>query len=116
MPGQVPGSEPWRTGTWLDEYTPIYLAMNTTTKTRGAIPPSEVDLLEIPMVAALLGIAADPMRSTDPHQVAAAVNRERMAAAYAAQEAARAEGREISLQEAEAEAGVSWQSIADATR
>jgi hypothetical protein len=90
--------------------------MNTPTKTRGAIPPSEVDRMEIPMVAAMLGIAADPMRSGDPHQIAAVVNRQRMEAAAAAQAAARAEGREISLADAEREAGVSWQTIADLTR
>jgi hypothetical protein len=89
--------------------------MNTPTKTRGAIPPSEVDRMEIPMVAAMLGIAADPMRSGDPHQIAAVVNRQRMEAAQAAQAAARAEGREISLADAEREAGVSWSTIADAT-
>jgi hypothetical protein len=90
--------------------------MNTPTKTRGAIPPSEVDRMEIPMVAAMLGIAADPMRSGDPHQIAAVVNRQRMEAAAAAQATARAEGREISLADAEREAEVSWQTIAEATR
>jgi hypothetical protein len=109
---RLPGADGWRTGTWLDEYTPIYLALNTPTRTRGAIPPSEVDRLEIPVVAAMLGIGADPFASQDPRQMAAEVNRKRIAAAEAAQAAAAAEGRHISLAEAEDEAGISWQTIA----
>jgi hypothetical protein len=68
--------------------------------------------LEIPLVAAMLGIGADPFASQDPRQMAAEVNRQRIEAAEQAQAAAAAEGRHISLTEAEREAGISWQTIA----
>lgn len=85
--------------------------MNTPTKTRGALPPSEVDMLEIAVVGAMLGVTADPFRSGDPRAAAAELNRQRIAAAERAQARARAEGRDISLAEAELEAGVSWETI-----
>lgn len=86
--------------------------MNTPTKTRGAVTPDVVDRMEIPVVAAMLGVTADPFRSNDPRVLAEAINRERMAAAETAQARARAEGREITLAEAELEAGTSWEALA----
>lgn len=95
----------------MDEYAAVYKALAVPTQTRGPIAPSEVDRLEIPIVAALLGIPADPLRSTDVHVLSANLNHERMLRAEAAQAQARAEGREITLAEAELEAGTSWQNL-----
>ena len=110
-PGAPSGIESWRTGTWLDEYTPIYMALSQPGKNRGPMQPSEVDQLPIPMVGAFLGVGSDPLRSDDVHRVSAELNRQRLAAAQVAQEKAAAEGRHLTLAQAELEAGLSWQAL-----
>lgn len=50
----------WRTGTVLDEFTPVYRALAVATKLHGAMSPPEVDECDIPTVALLLGIGTDP--------------------------------------------------------
>jgi hypothetical protein len=51
-----PEPERWHTGSAIDEFTPIYLALSRATKLHGAIAPSEVDALDLTVVAALLGV------------------------------------------------------------
>lgn len=104
----------WTTGTAWDEYGPIYEALMVPTRHRAALTPAEADQLPIHMVARLLGVGGDLMRSSDPKVIAEAMNRQRWAAAEAAQEAARLEGREITLIEADRESGVSWQLLGSA--
>lgn len=63
MLGQAPDEEPeveWRTGTALDEFSPIYRALAQQTKNHGPMSPAEVDACDIPTVALLLGIGTDP--------------------------------------------------------
>lgn len=54
-------SEPdtWHTGTVLDEFTPIYLALARATKMHGSISPVDVDPLDITLVAQLMGAGSD---------------------------------------------------------
>ena len=48
--------ENWRTGTAIDEFTPIYMALARRTKRHEAIGPRDVDALDLSVVAALLGV------------------------------------------------------------
>lgn len=49
----------WRTGTAMDEFTPIYLALAAGGR-YGRFTPAEVDAMDITLVALLLGMGADP--------------------------------------------------------
>ncbi len=62
-------------------------------------------------MAALLGVMADPLTSNDPHVMAEAMNRERVARVEVVQARAAAEGRQLTLREAEDEAAVSWDAL-----
>lgn len=75
--GVEPDAEGWRTGTAIDEFTPIYLALGRADpKRHGPIAPGDADLLDLSVVAALLGVGA-----TDDFESAAAdLNRRRLAA------------------------------------
>ena len=53
MPG---GDESWRTGGALDEFIPIYLALSRHTDRHGPIGPSEADLMDLSVIAALMGV------------------------------------------------------------
>lgn len=46
----------WRTGTALDEFTPIYRALAIWTKTHGPLAPAEVDAMDMTVIAAILGL------------------------------------------------------------
>jgi hypothetical protein len=48
---------PIETGTWLDEFLPIYRALAPT------YAPDQIDRMDIAAVAVLLGIGTDPMRA-----------------------------------------------------
>lgn len=48
----------WRTGTVIDEFTPIYLSLAQWTKRHGPITPDQVDRLDISIVAAIMGVDA----------------------------------------------------------
>ena len=48
----------WLTGTAIDEFTPIYMALAPATQTHGPLSPAEIDAMDIAVVAALLGIGA----------------------------------------------------------
>jgi hypothetical protein len=69
----------WRTGTAIDEFTPIYLALAQPTKTHGPLAPADVDAMDISVVAALLGVGAPG--SAPPVADPAALTRQRMLAA-----------------------------------
>jgi hypothetical protein len=72
------------TGTALDEFLPIYVALAMPTKTHGALSPADVDAMDLSVVAALLGVGnADNLEGE-----AAQLNAARLAAA--------AEGRPFS--------------------
>lgn len=51
----------WKTGTAIDEFTPIYEALAVPTKTRRGFAPHEVDLMDISVAARLLGVGKSPM-------------------------------------------------------
>lgn len=52
-----PAVEGWRTGTAIDEFTQLYLLLARPTKERPhGLQPAQVDALELPVVAALLGV------------------------------------------------------------
>ena len=52
-----PVVEGWRTGTAIDEFTQLYLLLARPTKERPqGLQPAQVDDLELPVVAALLGV------------------------------------------------------------
>lgn len=54
-----PDPEPdWRTGTAIDEFTPIYKALAIPTKHRRGFSPGEVDDMDITVCAVLLGVGA----------------------------------------------------------
>src|SRR5690606_5064326 len=71
----------WRTGTAIDESTPIYLALALASppKPHGPLAPAEVDAMDISVVAALLGVGAPG--SAPPVADPAALTRQRMLAA-----------------------------------
>ena len=96
------------TGTAIDEFTGVYLALAVPTKTRAAIDPAAADGMDLSVVAAMLGVVADPAKSQDPHLVAAAMAEARRRGAQAVMDRARAEGRDLTWAEADAEAATSW--------
>lgn len=51
-----PTIENWRTGTAIDEFTPIYVALGVATKLHGAFTQDEIDNMDLPVIATLLGI------------------------------------------------------------
>jgi len=112
MPSSAPTAPAgWLTGTAIDEFTGVYMALNTPTRTRAAIGPAEADLMDLTVVAGVLGVVADVNAATDPRVVAAAMADARRRGAQAAMDRARSEGREISWAEADREAGVTWASL-----
>lgn len=50
----------WLTGTAIDEFLPIYVALARHTDHHGAFSQAEVDAMDISTVAALLRAATDP--------------------------------------------------------
>lgn len=96
----------WATGTAIDEFTGIYLALSYPTKARPTTyTAAEVDRMPVAVVAALLGAGAEPV---DARQIArreaenvADLRRQR---ALRVQAQAAAEGRTITIEQADAEA------------
>lgn len=48
------------TGTYLDEFTPITLALSRATERHGPLSPADVDALDLSVAAALLGVGEKP--------------------------------------------------------
>lgn len=46
----------WRTGTRIDLYTPVYLALARHTDVHGPVGPAEAERLDLSVAAALLGV------------------------------------------------------------
>lgn len=53
----------WRTGTAIDEFTPLYRAFALTTKLHGPMSPDQVDQMDLTVAALLLGVGTDPAAS-----------------------------------------------------
>lgn len=97
------------TGTAIDEFTPIYMALLS----RG-VGQRDADAMDLSVVAAVLGVGEQPAApgGNDPHAMAQAINAERIRRAEAAMAKAKAEGRTLTWAEAEAEGGpVSWEDV-----
>lgn len=48
----------WQTGTALDEFTPIYRSLALATLRHGSLSPTEVDGMDISLIAVLVGVDA----------------------------------------------------------
>lgn len=68
----------WLTGTALDEFTPIYMALAPAAQAHGPLSPAEIDAMDIAVVAAMLGIGAGG--TTPPTADPAELTRRRMLA------------------------------------
>jgi hypothetical protein len=108
MPGGPDGlAEPvWATGTALDEFTGIYLALGYPTKARPqTYTADQVDRLPVAVVGALVGAGKVPTDVRDvARQQAQNVADLRRQRALRVQAQAAAEGRVISIEQADAEA------------
>ena len=49
----------WETGTAIDEFTPIYLALARQTDRHGAFSPDQVDRMDLTVVAVMMGVGVD---------------------------------------------------------
>lgn len=50
----------WKTGTAIDEFTPIYRSFALATKQHGPMSPADLDGMDLTVVALLMGIGTDP--------------------------------------------------------
>lgn len=50
----------WKTGTAIDEFSPIYRSLALATKLHGPMSPADVDGADLTVVALLMGIGTDP--------------------------------------------------------
>jgi hypothetical protein len=48
----------WQTGTAVDEFTPVYRSLALWTQRHGPLAPSEVDGMDISLIAVLMGVDA----------------------------------------------------------
>ena len=67
----------WQTGTAVDEFNPIYLALARATQQHGAFPPAEVDRMDITTVALLMGVGVD-VEAAEMAQLAEMAKRRRL--------------------------------------
>lgn len=63
MPQLPQAPPPWLTGTLLDEFLPIYVALARPTAHHAGYSQAEVDAMDIAVVAAVLKAGADPRES-----------------------------------------------------
>lgn len=82
--GPEPPPTSTSTGTYLDEFTAIYQALATPTRKRIGIPPGDADLLDLTVVAVLLGVGG--LDGGDFDSASADLMRRRQAAIAAGEE------------------------------